>query len=787
MPPIQAQHPTARPAKTREFVPSMGKPAAGGVSPTTLRDDAAVGNSTSNVFSWASTPDLDGSADAGLGMAGNPWHNPQLHQVVDLLQVAIMSSRNGWRLSEDNDKRPSRRFHKHGGYGRCSGIVNNPEHVSAPFRTPLPDEYRGLVSRLVEAVPLLERQIQMAEARAGRVAEERLHDLALYEAAVDEWNQREDGFKSEMRRLELLLAHETKGGMETVALARSTSVVNRGDSHRFKGRMRMVGERVRESLGGSDVDNPEFLDDERWIHKDAVGKTPAVGPTRLNQQYLGDRRKIVDEDHDVRVSRSLLTGPKVPLPTPNYGRVRDTRDYTQSPVKGMANMDELPGLSRPTPSDPDHQGHVHVGHERLGKQSSRWNSSRPLPDSGESDSSDESSSSDDEGTAQDLTEENRGEGGEGLQRVDTMTQEKYNSDMYAHQNRQLGRELGGIDQQKKRFSFEPGEDQIRLSPTPLDSVDSANPPIESAPTGSGSTAGAMPTMGISAKQGASPVPGCGWGTRPFHSDGSSTAIGGSTRASPTTIRYISSVSCQQGAAAVTNVGSGESSVDGALDQPGASNCRDVASLGVKCRKAQGEVRGQLEDGGDYFGCYQSPSPSTVVPRILAPENPSRVTETATAPSIAATTVADGLTTIQEKTPPPKKAKRSKAGGNAKRSQPPPPPLSPWGQTTATDALDGGGAGAGVGAGADAGTGAGAGASTGAGAGTGADTGTGTGTGATTIISAAAAAAAAATRGLASASARAATGVLFSAAPRKVATSESDGGDTSRGELAGKVP
>lgn len=467
----------------------------------------------------------------------------------------------------------------------------------------------------------------------------------------------------------------------------------------------------------------------------------------------------MDEKHDVRVSKSLLTQPKAPLPTPKYGRVRGSQDSAQSPAETMANLDELLGPSNPAPSDPNVQ--ARIGYERPGKQLWKSSSTRLSPDSSESDSPDDSSSSDDEDTAQGMTNEHRGESEDGLQRAGTMTQAKYNSSMHAQQTRQLRRQLSETSQEKKRFSFEPGEDQIRLSPnlTPPDSFGSVNHPVNSMAASSSSTMGAMPKAAISAKPDASHVPGSGSGTAPSVHDGCSVAIPGDRRASAATIRVVSPPSARQEAAAVSSVGSGESSVDGVLPQPGASNCRDATNHGPEGRKKDvGELRGQLEIGGDYFGYY--PSSSAVVSRVLAPENPRPVEDATTAPSTAATAVANGSTSIQTQSPPPKKPKKSKGGGNAKRSLPPPPPPHPQAQTPPTGASDGGNAGAG--------------------------TGTGTATGTTTLISAAAAAAAAATRGFASASARAASGVLFSAASRQI-TPESEGGDTPRGGLAGKVP
>ncbi|KLU84889.1 hypothetical protein MAPG_03923 [Magnaporthiopsis poae ATCC 64411] len=757
----QAEHPPLSPGKPREFVPSTIKSAADDLTPTTQRAGPVFDINTNRKASWTPIPDLDGSADADLGMAGNPWHNPQLHQVLDLLQVAVMSSRNGWRLLEDKDRRPGRIFHKHSGSSssRYCGMISNPEHVSEPFRTPLPDEYRGLVSRLIEAVPALERRIQMAEARAGRATEERLHDLALYESAVDEWDRRETEYKREIHRLEVLLAHETMGGMETVALARSTSVVNRGDSRKFTGRMRMVGEKVRQSLGGRpSVDDPKSPSDGPRARKAGVDKKSTTGPTRLNQPYLGDRRKIVDEKHDVRVSKSLLTQPKAQLPTPKYGRVRGSWDSAQSPAETMANMNELLDPSNPAPSESG--GQARIGYDGLGKQSWKSNDDRLSPDSSESDSPDSSSSSDDEDTVQGMTNEQRDESEDGLQRAGTMTQAKYNSSMHAQQTQQLGRQLSESSQEKKRFSFEPGEDQIRLSPTltPPDSFGSVNHPIDPMAASSSSTVGAMPNPDISAKPDASHLPGSGSGTAPSLYDGRSVAVPDDTSASATTIRVVSLPSSRQGAAAVTSVDSGESSVSGVLPQPSASNCREPTNHGPGGRKDVGEVRGHLEDGGDYFGYYQGPSSNAVMSRFLGPGIQRPVEEASTAPSTAAAAIADGSTSIQMQSPPPKKSNKSKGGVNAQRSQPPPSPSHPQAQTPPAGASEGGGAGAATGA----------------------------ATGATTLISAAAAAAAAATRGFASASARAASGVLFSAASRQI-TSESEGGDTPRGGLAGKVP
>jgi hypothetical protein len=65
-------------------------------------------------------------------------------------------------------------------------------------------------------------------------------ELEQFAGISEEWLQREENYKAEIKRLELFLAKESKDGMASVALARSESIVDRAGSKRFHARVKRV-------------------------------------------------------------------------------------------------------------------------------------------------------------------------------------------------------------------------------------------------------------------------------------------------------------------------------------------------------------------------------------------------------------------------------------------------------------------------------------------------------------------------------------------------------------------
>lgn len=128
------------------------------------------------------------------------WYNPSIGQMAEALQVIMMTN----------------------------GVLQ-----------PLPVEYNSYILHLIEAFKDMQKRIGTANAarRHAEVACDRVsQDCAT---VVDEWAKREAQFKAEIKRLEVILARTSRDGLETVALARTNSLIDRGvpDAKQFVSRL----------------------------------------------------------------------------------------------------------------------------------------------------------------------------------------------------------------------------------------------------------------------------------------------------------------------------------------------------------------------------------------------------------------------------------------------------------------------------------------------------------------------------------------------------------------------
>ena len=116
------------------------------------------------------------------------WHNPNLDQMVEALQVGIMER----------------------------GAI-----------TPIPIDHNAYVIALIEAFAKDQKRIKDIEAEflASRESHER--DEADFKKVADEWIKCEAQYKAEVKRLEVLLSRASIQGLEAVTLARANSVLNR--------------------------------------------------------------------------------------------------------------------------------------------------------------------------------------------------------------------------------------------------------------------------------------------------------------------------------------------------------------------------------------------------------------------------------------------------------------------------------------------------------------------------------------------------------------------------------
>ncbi|OIW29627.1 hypothetical protein CONLIGDRAFT_335677 [Coniochaeta ligniaria NRRL 30616] len=195
-----------------------------------------------------------------LREADRIWHAPSIDQMIESLQVAMM---------------------------------NKPSSLE-----PLPIQYNGHVLALIEGYAKIKRELesvkQAAAAEVEKVNKMRQRELNSYDDVSDEWIAERNGYRAEIKRLELMLAHNTEGGMATVALARAGSVVDRG----AKARKRFE-ERVKRLSRGEDGDGLEIT---------PVKAKPKSSPPKRKisiYKHVGSDPMDTDPDHDRRISQQF--------------------------------------------------------------------------------------------------------------------------------------------------------------------------------------------------------------------------------------------------------------------------------------------------------------------------------------------------------------------------------------------------------------------------------------------------------------------------------------------------
>ncbi|KAI1288658.1 hypothetical protein F5Y03DRAFT_379581 [Xylaria venustula] len=137
-----------------------------------------------------------GVADLVVRDQDQVWYNPSLEQMVEALQVQIMTH----------------------------GVLE-----------PIPVHYNAYVLHLVEGFAQAQENIVKRETACQEAKESLEHHLEQFRLVADEWSVRESQYKAEVKRLEVLLSKCSRNGLEAVTLARTHSVVDRSGSEGSEG------------------------------------------------------------------------------------------------------------------------------------------------------------------------------------------------------------------------------------------------------------------------------------------------------------------------------------------------------------------------------------------------------------------------------------------------------------------------------------------------------------------------------------------------------------------------
>lgn len=125
------------------------------------------------------------------------WHNPSLHQMIETVLCTIMT--NG---------------------------------ISAP----IPSHLNHFVASMIEEFSFQTREMQALQTKIAKLEETRANHAQEYRKTTDEWQDREQNLRLEIKRLECIIS-DTQEGAESVILARAGSVCNRNDRQAFRAKL----------------------------------------------------------------------------------------------------------------------------------------------------------------------------------------------------------------------------------------------------------------------------------------------------------------------------------------------------------------------------------------------------------------------------------------------------------------------------------------------------------------------------------------------------------------------
>lgn len=90
---------------------------------------------------------------------------------------------------------------------------------------PIPIQYNSTVLHVLEAYQDLRMLLNAKEEATELLKQSHTKDIKDFEELATQWQQKERDYQSELKKLEVILS-KTEGGMESVALARSKSVIH---------------------------------------------------------------------------------------------------------------------------------------------------------------------------------------------------------------------------------------------------------------------------------------------------------------------------------------------------------------------------------------------------------------------------------------------------------------------------------------------------------------------------------------------------------------------------------
>ncbi|KAI0095703.1 hypothetical protein F4776DRAFT_652086 [Hypoxylon sp. NC0597] len=221
------------------------------------------------------------------------WHNPSLDQMVEALQVRIMTQ--GSLL-------------------------------------PIPIEYNSYILHLIDGFAKAQERIRMLDDACAEAKYALDYHRNHFQSIADEWIERESQYKAEIKRLEVLLSRTSSDGLEAVTLARTNSVVDRNgpQAKQFVSKLKSFHTNTTQ---GEHMRYPALQNRPPWLTRYSLGipVCPSRKADKCNPKPIA---KILDKDNDFLMSEKIrrnAAAAKAAPPRPEGRRPRHERAAAASP------------------------------------------------------------------------------------------------------------------------------------------------------------------------------------------------------------------------------------------------------------------------------------------------------------------------------------------------------------------------------------------------------------------------------------------------------------------------
>lgn len=167
------------------------------------------------------------------------WHKPNITQIMEMVACTIMSSKQLLFAMQT-----AATYQKNSEASPCQVLT---ACLTDGISEPIPRHFNGSICSMIEEFRVALGQVQKLRASFQELQQTRAQETCEFATVAEEWTMREAGFKSEIKRLEQIIA-STEEGVAPVILARSGSVINRNDGKIFQAKLNRLSKTEGESI-----------------------------------------------------------------------------------------------------------------------------------------------------------------------------------------------------------------------------------------------------------------------------------------------------------------------------------------------------------------------------------------------------------------------------------------------------------------------------------------------------------------------------------------------------------